>query len=499
MVERDRLGADVVVLGGGTAGAVVARRLVDAGAAVLLVEAGPDYGPLGGGGWPAPLLDADRPPTGHDWGYHSEGTLPGRILPFERGKVLGGSSAVNGCACLWGHEQDYDGWAARGLPGWSARSMLPRLRRSSAVLGVRRQTRDELDRVQAAFLTAAVRAGLPAVDDLNDLSAGAGVAPTDVNVHDRVRINAAAAYLDPVRDSGRLRILPDTLVDHIVLARGRARGARVARGRRQMEVAADLVVVAAGVYGSPAILERSGVGDPVRLHTAGVPALVGLPGVGGNLHDHPAVLVEYEVRPELAGALDRAVAERGGLREEQVLLKAPSRRCESAFDLHLFPIVEHSDRRWRCRVMVADMAPLSRGSCHIRSADPARAPGIDHRFLSDPAGDDIAVLCDGIELLRTIVDTGEFDGLLGEEVFPGRATPLADAVRDSAVHYWHPVGTCAMGPDSDGAAVVEATGRLRGVEACAVVDASTFPVIPRANTMMPVLAAAEVFAEHLVA
>ena len=250
-------GADVVVAGGGTAGAVVAARLVAAGASVTLVEAGPDHGAFTDGGWPAELTDAATIPTSHDWGYRSS---DGR-LAFERARVIGGCSAHNGCTAIWGHRADYDGW---DLPGWSADELLPRFEDASRRLRVRRSVDDELTPFHAAFIGAGEAIGLPREDRLESLDVRPSVCAEPSNSPGGVRWNTAFAYLDPCGGLPGSRIVADTLVDRVLVHRDRRRGVRAIGPDGPFEIAADTVVLAGGTYGSPAILLRSGIGPGVR-------------------------------------------------------------------------------------------------------------------------------------------------------------------------------------------------------------------------------------------
>ncbi len=208
-VERgviERTGAtDAIVVGGGTAGAVVAARLVEAGLRVAVVEAGPDYGSYRSGGWPEELLDARALPETHDWGYRGQGA-GGQQLAFERARVIGGCSAHNGCALFAGWRGDYDAWAS-GCPGWSCEELRPRFARSVERLRVRRFSLEEIQPFQRGFLGAAVSAGIPWTDDVDDLDGGVGCGSEPMNVVDGVRWNTAFAYLDPVRDRRELTIV----------------------------------------------------------------------------------------------------------------------------------------------------------------------------------------------------------------------------------------------------------------------------------------------------
>ncbi len=345
--------ADTVIVGGGTAGAVVAGLLAEGSdESVLLLEAGPDYGPLTGGGWPRDLVDARALGYSDTWQFDSGDTYADRLIPFERAKVIGGCSSHNGCAAIWGSRLDYDGWAAAGNPGWSAGELLPFFRAAATRLRVRRYAPDEVTPFQAACLAAAAAAGLPAVDDLNDLDQDEGIATSPVNIAAGVRWNTAFAYIDPVRDKPNLTVRGGATGDRLVVAGDRVVAVEVlgANGRERIE--AGRVVVASGTYGSPAVLLRSGIGNPDELSVLGIAPTVALPGVGRNLHDHPSVVVGFAGTPELERRMAAFAAERW-MPEEQVIAKARSPRCAASFDLHLYPVGGPS----------ADDPPDGGGSC----------------------------------------------------------------------------------------------------------------------------------------
>jgi choline dehydrogenase len=489
---------EVVVVGGGTAGAVVAGRLAERGRRVLLLEAGPDYGPHDGGGWPADLLDSRALPQSHSWGYVSSARHGARGLPLDRARVIGGCSAHNGCAAIWGHRLDYDGWAALGNQGWSAADLLPHFRRASARLRVHTPTRAEIGPFHAAVLDAAPGAGLPPAADLNDLDHCVGMAASPINTVGAAatRWNAAFAYLDPLRGGASLSIRGDVLVDRLLVVGGRVVGLVTADGER---VEAGEVVLAAGAYGSPAILLRSGIGPPDHLGALGVPLVHALPGVGANLQDHPAFVLEYGGTAELVAALEarRATAP---LREEGTIGKARSSLCAEAFDLHLYPFGGPDGRGgWTFAIPVAAMTPASRGTVRLASRDPAAPPLIDHAYLSDREDRDLAVLLDGVDLARDLARQPPLAGLLGPEASPGpemldRAA-LRRHLRARGVHYYHPAGTCKMAPSADRQAVVDARGRVHGLAGLRVADAAVMPVIPRANTNLPAAVVGERIAE----
>ena len=453
-----RSAADVVVVGGGSGGAVVAGRLAGAGRDVLLLEAGPDYGPFGDARWPAELIDARMLAITHDWGYaHDRWT-------FERARVIGGCSSHNGAIAAVGHRRDYDGWA---LPGWTGADVQPVFARVVEQMRVRTYGRDEVVPFHEQCLAAAEDLGWKMASDLCDLDGNDSFGLETVNVVGATRWNTAFAYLDPVRGGSALRIADHVRVDRLEPTDG---GVRVIGNRRgePFEVLAGTVVLAAGVYGTPAILQRSGVGDADRLRAVGVVPSVQLPGVGANLHDHPIVHADRVIGERLQQFLDDTAAT-GFLPEEQTLGKALSSVAsapggDGLFDLHVFPVCasdQTSMLAGRVAVEVACMTPMSRGAVHIATADPDAPPAIDHRYLADPDGHDLAVLRDGLVLANQILDHPELRSLLGDAVTD---TSTDAAIRATVAHYYHPVGTCAMGAGPD--AVCDARGSRPRVRRC---------------------------------
>ena len=477
--------SEVLVVGGGTAGAVVAARLAEAGREVLVLEAGPDPGPFGDPRWPADLVDATRLGTSYDWGFDSGTTYDDQLVRFERARVLGGCSAHNGAVQTWGHRRDYDDW---GVPGWTADDLLPHFARASEQLRVRTYEVGELTPWQRAWYEAAPAAGLPHLDDLSDLDETVGMAPESVNIVDGVRWNTAFAYLDPVRDG--LTIAGDALVDRVLVEHGRARGVELAGGER---VEADIVVLAAGTFCTPAVLLRSGVGPPDALRALGIAVASPLPGVGANLHDQPFLLMTWEGSDEIRAAMDRAAAG-GWVPDEQVMAKAATSADPDVFDLHLMPYSPtHLGDGRTFHVGAAALRPRSRGRVVLASRDPESLPLVDHRFLTDDEGHDAAVLAEGVELVREIAAQPEMRRLLGRELVPGPNVPdVAAFARAHVDNYWHPVGTCPLG------AVVDGRGQVHGVEGCYVADCALIPFIPRATTMLPGVVVAERVAELLL-
>jgi len=486
---------DAIVCGGGTAGPVVASRLVDAGRRVLVIEAGPDYGSFAEGRWPAELLAARTIPVSHDWGYASGDELPGRSLAYERARVIGGCSAHNGCTVSWGHRADYDGWARLGLEGWSAEDLLPLFVETSSRMRVRRFPDEEVAPFHRGFVEAGAAMGLDEADDLDTLDGGLGVCIQPSNSPDGVRWNAAFAYLDPVRDRPELTVRGDTVVDRVIVQGGRAVGVRAIGPDGPVEARAELLVVCAGVYGSPAILLRTGIGPRDELRALGIDTVVDLP-VGRNLHDHPSYELTFAPSDELTRRTAEFEAAGHVVPDEQGFAKGESGRAQAAgepFDLHVFPDISMDGR---LGVFVAMLTPRSRGVLTLRDADPSSPPRIDHAFLTDADRHDLEALVDGVELARGFAASEPFASLLDRELEPGSAAParhdLRNAVRAGLIHYWHPVGTCAMG------SVTDADGNVLGVEGLVVADASVMPVTPRATTSVPTIVVAERIARALV-
>jgi choline dehydrogenase len=492
---------DTIVVGGGTAGSVVAGRLA-AGSpeSTLLLEAGPDYGPSDSGRWPRDLLDASSFRSSHDWGYTGE--FAGRLIQFSRARVIGGCSSHNSAAVVFGSRLDYDGWSAAGNLGWSARELTPLFDSASERLRVRRVGLDELTPFQRGSRDAIVASGIPAVEDFNNLDENVGVAPFPVNIDGRTRVNCAFAYIDPVRD--RLVVAGDALVERVLVRDGRAVGVAVRDGLRLVEISASRVVLSAGAYGSPAILLRSGIGPADELTAIGVNPTLDLPGVGRNLHDQPCVELSYEGSVELVAMMERHQAETGWRPNEQVIAKFPSADCRQGFDMHIYPVGGYysQDASWFWSLGAACLQPLSRGSVRLTGPDPTDKLLIDHRFLCDASGRDRSRLAEGVERVREIADAPELRRLLGRETRPGPTVTGRPAIErfidHAAVDYYQPAGSCKMGPARDPDAVVDADGRVHGIAGLYVADASIMPAVTSGNTNMPIAVIGEKIARSLL-
>jgi choline dehydrogenase len=504
-------GAGTVVVGAGPAGAVLAARLADAGEDVLLLEAGPDYGPLRSERWPERLLDPTLMPVEEvSWEFTSACHHGTPDMALQRARVIGGCSSHNGCAAVWGHRADYDGWAAVN-PGWSAAEVEPLFREVTARLRVHIPPREELTPFHQAVLEAAPQAGYPSIPDLCSLDPdfGFAIGPVNIDPVTHVRWNAAFAYLDPVRHLPNLRIAGDALADRVLFdPGGRIVGLDVIHTGHRARIATERVILAAGAYGSPLVLLRSGIGSDDDLRALGIPCRHNLPGVGMNLQDHPAIGVHYDALPETIAALEAFVAAGGLPREEGTIGLARSSRCAGPYDLHLYPIASRpfAGKGWRFHISAAVMSPRSRGTIRLNPenpTDPEAPPIIDTNYFSDPEGYDLDALADALTLCRDLGAQPAMTALLAQERSPGPSLRSRDDIKSwiltHATHDYHPAGACGMGPASDPTAVVDTSGRVHGLEGLLVADASIMPWVTLANTNLPVFVGAEKIARDLVA
>ncbi|MQT01330.1 GMC family oxidoreductase [Streptomyces jumonjinensis] len=494
MPKQSRTEHDYVIVGAGSAGSVIARRLIDQGFSVHILEAGPaDDDPLvhSPQGWPALLRS---PP---DWALT---TVPqrhadDRRLYWPRGRVLGGSSSLNGMIYIRGHRSDYDSWAYGGCPGWDWESVLPYFLRSEdhldgpsawhgqgGPLPVSRIT----DRHPAAeaFVAAALSLGHPPTDDFNG-ERMTGVGFNHVTVRDGRRMSAWRSFMAPVAGRPLVRVSTGARAHRVLLERGRAVGVEYALGgMTHRAYAASEVILSAGVVGSAQLLLLSGIGPAAHLRRTGVEVTVELPGVGENLHDHLLVSNVYEAsRPLPPG--------RANVLESQLFAATDSRRpgpdLQPVF-LHLvYPAESYPAPEHGYTIAPGLVRPLSRGTLRLASADPEAAVLLDPGVLAEPH--DLESLVDAVELSREIGNSGHFADWYRAEAAPGpRARTRNDLrayVRRAVGTYHHQVGTCRMGQDS--LSVVDPELRVHGVPGLRVADASVMPSVPSGNTNAPTI------------
>ena len=481
---------DVIVIGSGSGGAVVARRLVDAGASVCVIEAGGiDENPAIHD--PGRLWELWGSPD--DWAYT---TVPqpgcnGRTLDIPRGKVLGGSSCLNGMIYIRGHPSDYDAWAAGGCEGWGYDDVLPLFRRSEdfsrgeseyhGVGGPLRVTADyEPHPLLAAVLEAAQEIGIPRNDDHNGPTQD-GVGYCHLLVKDGIRQSQTVAFLRPVLDAPNLSVLTGTRVRRLLLERGRCVG--VDLGGTELRAEQE-VVLAAGTIESPKLLMLSGIGPAAELARVDLDVAVDLPGVGENLHDHVlSPVVCSSVRPVQSVVPGTIPLHLHLFARSRGDLPAPDTQPLFFHVPAYLPGMEGPPDGFT--LLGALVRPDSRGRLTLASADPDAPPLIDPAYLTEEA--DVDALVWSLEQVREISRTGALADWLGEELYPGPGVTTAEDVRnyirDTAITYHHQVGTCRMGADE--LAVVDPQLRVRGVDGLRIADASIMPNVTAGNTHAP--------------
>jgi choline dehydrogenase len=486
--------SDYLVIGAGSAGAAAAYRLARAGRSVTLVEAGPTAAGRanidGLTTW-ATLLMSEV-----DWGYLTTpqpGTT-GRQHLWSRGKVLGGTSSINGIVWMRGALWDFDGWAATaGSKSWSAAEVTKAFREFEDFPGgdracrgtggpMRIRTTVDLNPVTEAFFEACEQRGFKPVGDFNG-AGGEGFGPHQLNAVDGVRQSSYRAFIEPIESLPAVRVVTDTLIHRLELD---ASGSRVTAvhaqrdGKVERWVVDGEVIVSAGSIESPKLLMLSGLGAASELRALGIEVQQNLPGVGKNLHDHLAASVSFRSRREVPAPKNTGL--------------------EGALFTKSDPGLEHYDLQYSFIHFPTDppngfiagdgftffggsLPSDSRGTLTLTSADPTAHPLLDPRYLAEQS--DVDRLAAAVEIARELAAAPAFDPWRGEELAPGPSVSTKDGVRDyvrrTAGTFFHPVGTCKLGVESDDQAVVGADLRVYGVENLRVADASVMPDIVSAN------------------
>ena len=519
---------DYIVVGAGSAGCILANRLSeDPNVSVALLEAGGSDNSIFVRMPTALSIPMNMPRF--NWGFESEEEpgLDGRRLDCPRGKVMGGSSSINGMAFVRGHACDIDQWESAGAKGWNYANCLPyykkleswhhgesEYRGGDGPVGVNAGNDMRLNPLYQAFIDSGQDAGYPFTADYNGFQQE-GFGQKHMSVKDGVRSSTSRSYIDPVRSRPNLKIISRVHVDQIIMEGNRAVGVRYITANRQLKLFSRAeVILCAGSIGSPTILQRSGIGPAKTLNDAGVDVVVDLPGVGENLQDHLEVYFQYECtqpvslnrelswwRKGLIGA--RWVATKRGLGatnhfESCGFIRSRAGLKSPNIQYHFLPGAMRYDGRAAFagdgfQVHVGPNKPSSRGRVAIRSSDPMAAPSILFNYLQHDQ--DKQDWRDCIRLTREILQQSSMAPFRGNEIQPGMhidSDESIDAwVKENVESAYHPSCSVKLGADDDPMAVLDSECRVRGCDGLRVVDSSIFPVITNGNLNAPSMMVAE--------